>query len=224
MPTKCHVINCTEPSVGNDLCRKHYMRMARTGALDDSRSSDWGKREKHPAYRAWCNLRRHHLQDTQSSWLADFWAFVSEIPAKPERATAFRKDKLLPWSKDNFYWREIKSCSEDAKAYAREWQKKSRLIDPEYHRNKELLKAYGVTLEWYRETLASQNDACAICKQPETTLIRGKVINMSVDHNHITGAARGLLCTQCNRALGLFKDNEYTLQSAISYLRMQNDE
>lgn len=222
MPEKCHVIGCSQPVVAKGLCRKHYMRVARTGEVDDSRPSDWGKREKHPAYRAWCNLRRHYLQEMSSEWRDDFWQFAKDIPDKPEESTAHRPEPSLHWSKDNFYWKEKRSSSEDVKGYAKDWHRKSRLANPEYYINQDLQRNYGVSLEWYENTLREQNNVCAICKQLETTIIRGKLIAMSVDHSHDTGKVRGLLCTQCNRGLGLFKDNLEVLQSAISYLRNKN--
>lgn len=44
-----------------------------------------------------------------------------------------------------------------------------------------------------------------------------------VDHDHTTGKVRGLLCHNCNRALGLLQDNKSYLQSAINYLKKCND-
>jgi len=40
-----------------------------------------------------------------------------------------------------------------------------------------------------------------------------------MDHNHTTGEFRGVLCNGCNRALGLFKDNEEVVKTALEYLR-----
>ncbi len=55
---------------------------------------------------------------------------------------------------------------------------------------------------------------CAICG--------GKPLSkrlLDIDHDHKTGKIRGLLCRKCNLGLGLFKDNETSLQTAISYLQ-----
>lgn len=223
MPEKCHVINCNHPVIAKGLCQKHYQRMKRHGDVEQTRSNDWGQREKHPAYKAWCGLRRYHRLDMQESWRNDFWAFVSDISEKPVNGKAKRADSTKPWSKDNFYWREQRSTSKDRKEYMREWHRKSRAANKDYYLEQDLRKKYGVTLEWHREKLSKQNGVCAICKQPETTVIRNKVIAMPVDHDHNTGRARGLLCTKCNRGLGLFRDDKEILKSAVQYLETNGE-
>ena len=40
-----------------------------------------------------------------------------------------------------------------------------------------------------------------------------------VDHDHVTGQIRGILCSECNRGLGGFKDNTWTMEKAIQYIR-----
>jgi len=218
MPEKCHVHNCNEPSIAKGLCRKHYMQVQRHGEVAETRPTDWGKREKHSAYKAWCNLRRYHRKDVSQDWLDDFWKFADDVGDKPDSAQAFRPNNSLPWDKNNFYWKEVERSSEDYKEYMQQWHKKARAANPEYYSNQYLKKRYGVTFEWYQKTLAEQNNVCAICAKPETTQIRNKTIAMPVDHCHTTGKVRGLLCTQCNRALGLFGDDPATLQAAIGYL------
>lgn len=221
MPEKCHVINCTQPAIAKGLCRKHYMRVQRHGNVDETRPDDWGKREKHPAYSTWCNLCRSHRLDMQESWKKDFWAFVKDIPERPAQAISARPDPSKPWGADNFYWKERREGPKEAREYMREWRKKSRDANPDYFFDFDLRKRYNVTLDWYREQLAKQNNVCAICKRPESAVIRGKVIAMPVDHCHKTGRARGLLCTKCNRGLGLFNDDRDVLQAAIKYLALQ---
>jgi len=76
------------------------------------------------------------------------------------------------------------------------------------------IRRYGIELDQYDRLLAKQNGACAIC--------RGHNANgysLSVDHDHVTGEVRGLLCSKCNRGLGLLGDNILGLETAIKYLK-----
>lgn len=73
---------------------------------------------------------------------------------------------------------------------------------------------YNITYAEYLVMLEDQNNVCRICLENCPT---GK--RLSVDHCHITGIVRGLLCTRCNMGLGYFKDNEDLLLEAIEYLR-----
>ena len=79
-------------------------------------------------------------------------------------------------------------------------------------------KRYGITPEQYAEQLAAQHGVCAICKQPETTVQRGRVLQLAVDHDHVTGQVRGLLCMQCNQTLGKVGDSVERLKAMIFYL------
>lgn len=199
------------------------MRVKRHGEVDETRPSDWGQREKHPAYSAWCNLRRFHRLSIPESWRDDFWAFVKDVPEKPQNSMAARCDADQDWSKSNFYWKEARVCSVERREYMREWQKRSRAANREYYLDSDLRKRYGITLQWYQEQLAKQDGKCAICKQAETVVIKGKLIMMPVDHCHETGKTRGLLCTKCNRALGLFGDDIDRLRAAVTYLESYRD-
>jgi hypothetical protein len=79
-------------------------------------------------------------------------------------------------------------------------------------------------LEQYENILQEQNEVCAICLNPNTNG-RKDSNSLYVDHNHSTGKVRGLLCSNCNRMLGLVGDNISTLQSAVLYLKKhKNDE
>ncbi len=89
-----------------------------------------------------------------------------------------------------------------------------RIKYPERLRDSELFTAHRIRLEDYNALLKSQNGVCAICRQPE--MVEGK--SLAVDHDHMTGEIRGLLCNLCNRILGYAKDSVVTLSSAIDYL------
>lgn len=79
-------------------------------------------------------------------------------------------------------------------------------------KNYYLLYEYGITLETFNILFKKQNGVCAICKKEEL----GK--SLAVDHSHNSGEIRGLLCQDCNRGLGMFKDNIELLKKAIDYL------
>lgn len=88
----------------------------------------------------------------------------------------------------------------------------------DYHNRRRylLIKAkYGMTREEFKEMSKLQNGKCAICN--------GKMKwYLHIDHDHITGKIRGLLCMDCNAGLGRFKDNVNFLGSAIKYLNKHN--
>lgn len=106
-----------------------------------------------------------------------------------------------------------------------------------YHRNKEqqlakrnrdaarafqLRRNYGITAEQYAVMLEAQGGVCAICRQSETAKnVKGEIRALAVDHDHETGAVRGLLCQLCNQGLGAFRDNAVFLQAAIEYLEVE---
>ena len=75
---------------------------------------------------------------------------------------------------------------------------------------------YGITLDDYHSMLERQDNGCGICKEKTPG---GRTQFFAVDHCHTTGKVRGLLCTKCNRGLGLFNDNTGKLLSAINYLK-----
>lgn len=82
---------------------------------------------------------------------------------------------------------------------------------------------YRITKDEYETLLKSQNGVCAICKQPETARYKkGDIVKstkmLSVDHDHKINNTRGLLCNNCNRAIGLLKDDPQILMSAAAYL------
>jgi len=79
---------------------------------------------------------------------------------------------------------------------------------------KRRIRRYGVSLEVYEQLLAAQDDRCAICLGVETYEHK----ELCVDHDHVTGMVRGLLCSRCNKALGGFGESAALMQRAIDYL------
>lgn len=77
---------------------------------------------------------------------------------------------------------------------------------------------YGITETDYFEMLQIQNFVCAICGKPETRGHGAKLGLLCIDHNHLNGAVRGLLCTLCNCILGYAHDDKKILLAAVEYL------
>lgn len=95
----------------------------------------------------------------------------------------------------------------------------------ETHRNSNIKRKFGISSDDYQKLLFMQNGKCAICfRLPETRTRKGKPIHLAVDHNHITGKIRGLLCADCNRALGQFKESSDILIGALKYLGISTTE
>jgi len=104
--------------------------------------------------------------------------------------------------------------SEGRKAYLRAYRSKTPLIQ----KSRALRDSFNLSLDQYSEMLKAQNGVCAICNQPETHMRNGKLKALAVDHDHKSGAIRGLLCSDCNTGIGKLKDDHKVLQSAIQYL------
>lgn len=73
---------------------------------------------------------------------------------------------------------------------------------------------FGVSVEYLQALITEHDGRCAICAGP---CVSGR--QLAVDHNHQTGQVRGLLCGNCNRAIGLLKDSRAVAQAAADYLR-----
>lgn len=100
------------------------------------------------------------------------------------------------------------------------WYQQRNPPDPVAQRQrsrKHILKQYGLTLEAYEALLARQRNRCAICKSKEPG--RNGQSVFAVDHDHVTGQVRGLLCHPCNLALGAFKDDPEIIWTALDYVR-----
>lgn len=80
----------------------------------------------------------------------------------------------------------------------------------------DLLKKFGINADQYDAMLKEQNNVCAICSKPE---LCNRLL--AVDHNHVTKKVRGLLCTNCNMAIGKFQDSINNLKKAIEYMERE---
>jgi len=83
------------------------------------------------------------------------------------------------------------------------------------HESYFLKKKYGIDLDQYNAMMIAQNSNRGICKVNRSQHKK----EFHVDHDHVTGKVRGLLCVSCNLLVGLSKDSVETLNSAAEYLK-----
>lgn len=111
-------------------------------------------------------------------------------------------------------------CIECRKAYENKSHHKHKHKRPynyEDDKNRKLLKEYGISYAEYLTMLEAQNGGCAICGTTST----GNRKAFHVDHCHITGKVRGLLCGNCNSGIGNLRDDIGLLKRAIEYLELR---
>lgn len=87
-----------------------------------------------------------------------------------------------------------------------------------WNKQRALKYMYGITFDAYTELLKKQAYKCRVCGTPEAELDR----KLAVDHDHVTGKVRALLCVSCNNGLGRFKDSPVLLRIAALYLEETN--
>ena len=90
----------------------------------------------------------------------------------------------------------------------RAWQ----INNPDKVRHSDYKRLYSLTFNQVEQMRIEQQNCCKLCTSEFNN-------DFCVDHCHTTGEIRGLLCADCNRALGMFQDKEEILLSAISYLK-----
>lgn len=88
---------------------------------------------------------------------------------------------------------------------------------PLKEKDHQLKKLYGITLDQYNQMFTNQNGNCAICKRNQSEFEK----KLHVDHCHATGKVRGLLCSTCNQAIGLLKEDQVIILAAAKYLQVR---
>lgn len=194
------------------MCDLHYRRWKRHGDANKTlRPSTWGQNNGHPLWDSWKWTKR---LGRVPEW-NDFWVFVADVGERPTPTSRLKKrHRKQPAGPENCYWAELvstidNSSRESRAAYQRQWRAKN----PLKAKQNDLRKMFGIDLAEYARMLDSQNGGCAICGKTD------KHYRLAVDHCHDKGHVRGLLCADCNRGLGLFKDSPDLLTRAAEYLR-----
>jgi hypothetical protein len=82
-------------------------------------------------------------------------------------------------------------------------------------RHYHLMHRYGIGAEEFDELVRAQGGICPVC---------GRENPEHVDHDHVTGKVRGILCFNCNGGLGQFRDSIDALERAVTYLLRHDPE
>jgi len=96
--------------------------------------------------------------------------------------------------------------------FQREYYYRNKDKCKKYNQSYYFLKKYGITVEKKNRMIKKQNNKCIICNR----LFHKR--NCHLDHNHSDGVIRGILCTNCNTALGLVNDDINVLRKMIKYI------
>lgn len=140
---------------------------------------------------------------------------MNDIPTPEEQRTASNARRR------EYYHKNKEKCRQSQNRYKkvhrgrytqlqRQWREKNPLQVYESC----IKRVYGISYERVRQMFIEQDGVCPICSNK----FGGKK-DMQIDHNHATGQIRQLLCQNCNRGLGIFKENTSTLLNAIKYLK-----
>jgi len=213
----CKVEGCGKPLKSLGLCENHYQLQWKYGRTHKVNTGD---KRCHPFYHLW--FERKQTNSLADIWRDDFWKFVSDIGIRPSRSHLLSRFTIEPYGPGNFHWKEtLKRRPDESKKdwHARKWASQQ-ILHPGRERRRDLYRRFGLSIKEYDAMLSNQGGVCAICKRDETA-IDGKLGSkkrLAVDHCHNRGQVRGLLCWNCNSALGKIEDSITTLKSMIAYL------
>lgn len=121
------------------------------------------------------------------------------------------KDSLKAYRKEHY--------QENKEVYierVKEWSKNNK----DKRKNNILKSKYNITLEDYNKLFEDQNGCCFGCAKHQSEVNKP----LCVDHCHITGKVRGLLCDKCNWALGFVDDRIDVLENLTQYLKLHNND
>jgi Recombination endonuclease VII len=168
------------------------------------------RRAQDPVYRAAENARKRasyqkHKLKIRERMQAYYQMHKLKIGERMQAYREARRDEIR--ERNNAYYQANKEVITERARVSR--QARDRNNDPSLRNVK--LRRYGISAAEYDALLEKQGGACAICRK------RSKR-RLCVDHCHLTGTVRGLLCAACNLALGTLKEDQASLVAALAYL------
>jgi len=184
-----------------ERCAKYY-REHRGEALARSRKRQHEHREEVNSYNV--KYRAEHREKVRAYDAKSKLKHREEVLAREREYYHKNRDRELAHRK-KYRAEHLEECLARSAEYNLKHHKEQR--------DKALMKNYKITNEDYERMFAKQGGVCAICG----SLPNGR--DLSVDHDHTTGRIRGLLCINCNTALGHLKDSLIILEKMTDYLQ-----
>lgn len=212
----CAEATCSKRPSVRGWCRRHYKRWLKTGSvhLDQKpcESCDVVFVPEH-GLQIYCSPRckRHALNESQRV-RAQERAVARPMP-DDRRCTGCGEVKPPA----DFGTQQRTRCKQCQTNAARDW----RTANPEKVQNARI-RRHGITPDEYEQMLSAQGNCCAICRTEAPTDRR----KWNIDHDHsccpgpygCRKCIRGVLCGNCNRAIGLLGDNSLLIRRAARYL------
>lgn len=170
------------------------MREYRKKNIDTFREKD---RERYPQRKAAKTIEQRQADAKRQALYRERHperiAAYKQRPKTKAKAAARTQRLRAKWSPER---------KEQAKADFRRWHLKN---------------LYGITPEQFDAMYTAQGGVCEICRSAERSS-RGRFNRLHVDHCHLTGQVRGLLCTSCNATLGRIDENPMIARSIADYI------
>lgn len=178
----------------NFLCVMHWAKtLTRWNHSNENYSNNMSQKEYN---KSWRELNKEKIKADKAEW---YRKNKKSVLLYSKQYYVENKDRIRIYQRDNK--EKIKSYYVNNKDKILENSKRGR------YKNE-----YGITVKDYDTMLQTQNNRCAICYKSSNTLC--------VDHNHVTGKVRGLLCKKCNIGIGCLNDDAEILANAIKYLSL----
>ena len=186
-----------------------FLRSRRCRACEKSQGAAWRSANR-PA------IKEKHKRNIRSFDPAAAKLLRDAHPTMVQKCSLCKKEKPFP---DFCLSRSRKIglssvCRPCTKIKSEEWRKKYPERFTSVVRRRNRLKKYGLTDAAFKALLSSQGSKCAVCRDE----ISEGSFRCHVDHDHDTGAVRGILCNKCNAGIGMLQESADVVRAALEYL------
>lgn len=175
-----------------------------------------------------CGTKSHRQSSFSDGWIVECscgWKYEKHIPNRKD-AYKIYSEHIKTSMPVCHCCGEIKAerdmsksnrvlCKKCVTKKSKEWGEAHKSQWERQKRKRHLKKKYNLSIEDYDAMIEKQGGVCAICGG---SLYDSRGYRPHVDHDHITGKVRGILCVHCNNAIGGWKDDKSKLIKAYNYL------